>query len=390
MNVLGCSVQLYCFILFCDKTMRILHVITSLHIGGAERLMVDLLPILRDAGNNVELLLFDGLDTPFKKELKQKGIVVHQLFPGGDVKYIKFRVYNPINILRLRQYLGGYDIIHTHNTACQLFVPLSKWLFRKKTVLVTTEHNATNRRRDKSWLKSIDCWMYRQYSRIICIADQTNENLQEYIGAQSKILTIYNGVNISQFVKPINDICGKTNYVLSMVAAFRLQKDHETLLRAMSRLPMNYRLQLVGRDFLDRVPSLKAMCKSLGIEDRVDFMGGRTDIPDILAGSDVVVLSSHWEGLSLSSIEGMASGRPFVASDVDGLHEMVGGAGVLFPHGDDKALAEKIQYLCEHPDEYRAVAERCQEKAKQYDISVMAEKYLELYKKVYEENQKDN
>ncbi len=204
------------------------------------------------------------------------------------------------------------------------------------------------------------------------------------------MITIYNGVDVNRFFKPIADISKKQKYMVSMIAAFRKEKDHETLLRAMSRLPINYRLQLVGRDFSDRVPSLKAMCKSLGIEDRVDFMGGRTDIPDILAGSDVVVLSSHWEGLSLSSIEGMASGRPFVASDVDGLHEMVGGAGVLFPHGDDKALAEKIQYLCEHPDEYREVAERCQEKAKQYDISVMAEKYLELYKKVYEENQKDN
>lgn len=370
--------------------MRILHVITSLHIGGAERLMVDLLPILRDAGNDVELLLFDGLETPFKKELKQKGIVVHQLFPGGDVKYIKFRVYNPINILRLRHYLRGYDIIHTHNTACQLFVPVSQLFLRKKTQLITTEHSTNNKRRSLKCLKYLDRWMYSKYYAVICISEQAGINLKNYIENINSMLTIYNGVDVNRFFKPIADISKKQNYTVSMIAAFRKEKDHETVLRAMSRLPMNYRLQLVGRDFLDRVPSLKAMCKSLGIEDRVDFMGGRTDIPDILAGSDVVVLSSHWEGLSLSSIEGMASGRPFVASDVDGLHEMVGGAGVLFPHGDDKALAEKIQYLCEHPDEYRAVAERCQVKAKQYDISVMAEKYLELYKKVYEENQKDN
>ena len=78
----------------------------------------------------------------------------------------------------------------------------------------------------------------------------------------------------------------------------------------------------------------------------------------------------------------MASGRPFIASDVDGLREMVNGAGVLFPHGDEKDLAKKIQWLCEHPDEYREVAERCQEKARQYDISVTADKYLELYEEL--------
>ena len=59
--------------------------------------------------------------------------------------------------------------------------------------------------------------------------------------------------------------------------------------------------------------------------------------------------------------------------------KMVNGAGELFPHGDDKELARKIQWLCEHPDEYRKVAERCQKKASQYDISVMVDKYNKLY-----------
>jgi glycosyltransferase involved in cell wall biosynthesis len=103
-------------------------------------------------------------------------------------------------------------------------------------------------------------------------------------------------------------------------------------------------------------------------------------VPELLESSDLIVLSSHWEGLSLSSIEGMASGRPFIASDVEGLREIVGGAGVLFPHGDSKTLAQKIQWLCENPDEYRAVARRCQARAQQYDISIMAQKYSDLYK----------
>ena len=111
-------------------------------------------------------------------------------------------------------------------------------------------------------------------------------------------------------------------------------------------------------------------------------MGVRPDVPDILEQSDIVVLSSHWEGLSLSSIEGMASGRPFVASDVDGLHEIVNGAGILFHEGDDIELARKIQELCENPQLYKQVARQCQERAERYDILVMANKYLELYNKL--------
>ena len=138
-------------------------------------------------------------------------------------------------------------------------------------------------------------------------------------------------------------------------------------------------MQLVGRDFDGRIPSLKALCHDLGIEDRVHFLGARSDVPDILEKCDVAVLSSHWEGFGLSAVEAMASGCPLIASDVGGLRDVVKGAGILFPQGDDKELAEKIQWLCEHPDEYQAVAKRCQERAQQYDISVMAEKYLQLY-----------
>ena len=70
--------------------MKILHVITSLHTGGAEKLMVDLLPRLRDLGNEVDLLLFDGTRTPFYKELEKSGIKIHYLSIGGNV-------YNPLN-----------------------------------------------------------------------------------------------------------------------------------------------------------------------------------------------------------------------------------------------------------------------------------------------------
>ena len=171
-------------------------------------------------------------------------------------------------------------------------------------------------------------------------------------------------------------------FVVTMVAGLRKEKDHDTLIKAMRRIPSHYRLQIVGVG--EREDELRALCHELELDNRVMFLGARMDIPQILEDSDVIVLSSHWEGLSLSSIEGMASGRPFIASDVDGLREMVSGAGVLFPHGDDQELAKQIQYLCEHPKEYQEVAQRCQKRAKKYDISVMASNYLELYQRITE------
>ena len=153
--------------------MRILHVITSLRTGGAEKLMVDLLPRLRDFGNDVELLLFDGTRTLFYEELENTGIKIHTLSVGGYV-------YNPLNIFKLRKYLKKYDIVHTHNTACQLFVAVCSMLC--PVVYYTTEHTTTNRRRDWWWYKPIDKWMYTRYNKIICISDQALKSLEDFKG----------------------------------------------------------------------------------------------------------------------------------------------------------------------------------------------------------------
>ena len=364
--------------------MRILHVITSLYTGGAERLMVDLLPLLRNGGQNqVDLLLINGVDTPFKKKLEDEGIKIFALQNTNDV-------YHPRIISRMRRFFGNkqYDVIHTHNTATQLYVPLSRLFLSPKGKLVTTEHSTNSRRRSLWWFKPIDKWMYSRYDAIVCIAEKCKIILEEYIGHQDTIAIINNGVDVKRFLHPIKDISQQDNFIITMVAALRVEKDHETLLKAVKLLPDKYRLRIVGGGPREVADSVKARCHELNLDDRVDFMGLCMDVPNILEQSDVVVLSSHWEGLSLSSIEGMASGRPFIASDVDGLREMVNGAGVLFPHGDEKELAEKIQWLCEHPDEYREVAERCQEKARQYDISVTADKYLELYEKLLNKSSK--
>ena len=354
--------------------MKILHVITSLYTGGAERLMVDLLPTLRnDEDFQVDLLLINGVETPFKKALKQAGIKVCALSMTNDV-------YNLRNIFRFRRFLAhnDYDIIHTHNTACQLFVPIAKSLTRNKAKLVTTEHNTTNHRRTKWWLKPLDKWMYRKYAAIVCISDLTRHNLEQYLGTDWPMHTIYNGVDTKRFARPVKDISGQQDFVVTMVAAFRPQKDQDTLIRAFTHLEPNYRLQLVGGG--QRGEELKALCRELGLEDRVQFLGVRMDVPDIMEQSDVIVLSSHWEGFGLAAVEGMASGRPLVATDGDGLRDIVGGAGVLFQPGDDQELASAIKRLCETPDYYRQVALACQERAQHYDISVMADGYSNLYR----------
>ncbi|MDE5551414.1 MAG: glycosyltransferase, partial [Bacteroidaceae bacterium] len=125
-----------------------------------------------------------------------------------------------------------------------------------------------------------------------------------------------------------------------------------------------------------------ALAHEVGVAEKVEFLGVRTDVAQLLQEADVVVLSSHYEGLSLSSLEGMVSGKPFVASDVEGLRDIVEGYGVLFPEGNETELAQIIRRLCEDRDFAHVVANRCVERAKLYDVRVTTQRYLALYEQI--------
>ena len=355
--------------------MKILQVITSLHIGGAEKLIVDMVPLYREQGYQVDVLLFDGAETPFKRQLKNSGVTIYEFAKGGSV-------YNPLYIFKLIPFLQKYDIVHTHNTACQLFSAFSSVLC--SVVLVTTEHNTSNRRRDLTCYKLLDKWMYRRYQSVICISDKTKENLIEYLGFElSSVPIIYNGINSDVYQNAL--VCStmrdsKKN-IITMVAGFRNQKDQDTLIKAFQYLPTDkYELWLVGDG--ERRSVLENLVSCLGLQDIVRFWGIRSDVPEILKTSDIVVMSSHWEGFGLAAVEGMAAGKPVVATDVPGLAEVVQGAGILFPHEDEKTLALVLRRLMEDKTYYQQIVNQCMLRVSQYDIRKTVGAYLEIYKKL--------
>ena len=171
-----------------------------------------------------------------------------------------------------------------------------------------------------------------------------------------------------------------------MVSAFRPQKDHGTLIRAMSLLPRNYTLFLAGGAETDAdrkyLEGCRSMVSELGVDGRVRFLGVRSDVPELLKAADVVVMSTHFEGVSLSILEAMSMGKPLVASDVNGVHDMVQGAGVLFPEGNSAALASEIRHLCENPEDAAKTGAMCLERANDYDISSTAAGYLKIYSRI--------
>lgn len=356
--------------------MRILQVISSLRVGGAEKIVKDLTIALNNRGNMVDVAVFDGTDSPLKRELIEKGCVIYDFSSSS--------IYSPLNIVRLLRLIKSYDIIHTHNTSPQFFAAFCS-LFNR-AVYITTEHNTTNRRRGIRFFLPLDKWMYSRYNAIVSVSEDVNKNLKEYIGAFSSrlnLIVISNGVDVNQFYNASGYDRGRFckssvgKYVVCMVAGFRKQKDQDTLIRAFSLLPKDrFELWLVGDG--ERRKELEELAMSLDLSNIV-FWGIRSDVAEILHTADAIVMSSHYEGLSLSSIEGMSVSKPFISSDVDGLREIVFGAGLLFPHQNAQALANLLLQLCSNQEFGRIVGNKCFERASHYSLDQMIRQYESLY-----------
>ena len=365
--------------------MRILQVITSLDMGGAEMLVVNLIPRLQDLGHTVDLCVFDGTETPLTKRLKSE---------SSDTKIYALGsgVYNPLYILKLVKIMKNYDIVHTHNSSPQLFVAIANIFSSRK--LVSTEHTTSNRKREWKWYAPIESWMYGQYNHVICISQIAENKLREYMGGDwldkinpkyNQISTINNGVDVKAIsdATPDNALLSlkeERNAIL-MVAGFRDAKDQDTVVKALGLLDnSHFEVWFAGVGIRQEI--VKQLAESLGVSDRVRFLGLRTDIPNVLRAADVIVMSSHWEGLSLSNVEGMSAHKPFIASDVNGLKEVTKGYGLLFPHEDAKALAEEINRLACDEAYYNEIAERCYNRALEFDISKTVNGYNSVYETV--------
>lgn len=356
--------------------MKVLRVINSLNIGGAERSIAGNVPLHVQNGVDIEVLLLNGNETFFLKELEKHNVKVHFLGKNNSV-------YNPILIFKLFRYINKYDIIHVSLFPALYWLALAKILFSSKSKLIFTEHNTHNKRMNNFLFRMIDKILYKQYQSIVAISPEVNFNLSKHLGHKYPIITIYNGVDISKIKQAHNrkeklDFIPSNKKLLLQVSGFRAQKDQDTLIRALALLPIEFHLLLIGDG--PRIDICKALAKSLNVQERITFLGLQHNVEDILHSSDIVILSSHWEGFGRSAVEGMAAGKPVIASNVEGLSQIVEGAGLLFEVGDYIALSGLILDLSSSDLIYKEVAQKCLERAHKYDIRKMVDSYEQLYR----------
>jgi glycosyltransferase involved in cell wall biosynthesis len=361
--------------------MKILHVINNLGTGGAEKLLLDTIPLFNQKGLKVDLLLMDGTNYPYLKKLKELNIC--------NIYCLNLKkIYNPLNIFKIIPYLKKYDLFHVHLFPVQYWVVFAKLISFSKTKLMFTEHSTSNTRIEYSIFGFIDKFIYKFYDKIVCITEEIKTVLMRHANLNpNKLVIVENGINVELFSKAIptdknviDENILETDKLLIQVAGFRYQKDQITTIKSLKHLPSNIKLLLVGDGEFRK--DLERLVLDLNLQSRVFFLGVRLDVPELMKSSDVVIISSHWEGMPLSVIEGMAVTKPVVASNVPGVFQLVEGVGILFEKGNVMELALKIQGLLNDVIYYNKIAEAGFERAKQYDINVMVDKQIKLYKEL--------
>ena len=364
--------------------MKILHIIDSLSMGGAENMLVGLASGQKKHGHKVLVMpLVCSQETPVRRKMEDNGIDVLPFMTEGSC-------YNPKLIFKIAKVLKQFDIVHVHLFPALYWAAFAKLIAFSKIPMIYTEHSTNNRRRQKPLLHFIDnCVYYWGYKMVVACAEKVLETYRNAFQSVKHICFINNGIDTNLFFEATpytkQELLGveEDTFVFTMVARFMTMKRQDTIVEAIAKLPCKIHAVFVGGNKSDDgLVKVKDLADSLGVSKRVHFLYIRNDVPRILKTSDVVVMASDYEGLSLSSIEGMAAGKPFVATDVDGLREVVGGAGLLFENKNSEALSKILSGLAEDKAYYDEIAEKCLARASEYDASNMVESYLRVYKQL--------
>ena len=331
--------------------MKIAYLVTRADpIGGAQIHVRDLAEAMRDRGHSVVVLV--GGTGPFLDDLRSRGldtvVLRHLTVPIRPLQDLRaFRE------LRAALVAFGPDLVAAHSAKAGV---IGRMVARVLGVpVVVTTHGWSFTTGVPPVRAAVYRWIERATSplsadKTITVSEYDRQlALRARILPEDRVVTVHNGMpDISPSLRAD---AGRTPPRLVMVARFGPQKDHPTLLRALADLrDYTWELDLVGEGPL--VAEMEGLASSLGIRERVHFLGQRMDVDRLLADAQISLLVTNWEGFPLSILEAMRAALPVVASAVGGVGESVrdGETGYLVPAGQVEPLRDRIRQLLTDPD----------------------------------------
>ena len=366
--------------------MRVMFLSTSMGMGGADKQLLSAAQLMHAQGHDVCIVSLTELG-PMGLEARSQGIRTESLDMRRGVP-------DPRGLIRLVRLVRAWkpDVLHSHMVHANLMARAVR-LFARVPVMVSTIHNI---------YEGGPLWMaaYRMSNGLVdhmtIISEAAADRfVNERIVPRELLTCVPNGVDTERFrqVAPetrealrsslgVND-----RFVWLAVGRFEIAKDYPNMLHAFAQVcqrDSNAVLLLVGHGSLQQ--ETESLAQSLGLGDRIHFLGVRSDVPEVMAAADGYVMSSAWEGMPIALLEAAAAGLPIVATRVGGNHEVVrdGESGFLVPPRDSEALGQAMLRLMEQtPERRRDMGERGREHVRvHYGLGRVVERWQDLYRQV--------
>ncbi|MGE5431534.1 MAG: glycosyltransferase [Syntrophomonadaceae bacterium] len=359
--------------------MKVVHIISSFGPGGAELLIKDLAINTRKDILVEVWAVGEGEDKEFEEKFKKELFLNNVAYANIGKIAGRGRLSVAARIRKLIQ-VRRPDVINTHSELATFYTALA--VIGTGIKLVQTIHNTVV---NYPFLQKL---LARPLTdRFVAISERCRSVIRYSINPREKnIKLIYNGVNVQKFQKQKREICPEVRNLL-VIGRLAVQKDHHTLLKAFAILkdrlnssgipvPM---LNLAGTGALKE--ELMKLTEELKLGNYVKFLGARSDIPELLYKNDIWVMSSRWEGLSISMLEAMASGIPIVATDVGSNSEVIENNinGSLVEKENPQMLSDAIYRLIIDQEKRKNYSENAKMRVMDFSLQTCLNRYTELY-----------
>ena len=327
-----------------------------------------------------------------KKDLSEETLEAQ----GVDITYLHRSKFDPATLFDLLKVIDAkkIDVLHMHGYGATTFGRLAAAMRRLPAIL--HEHaNLT----DTPWFQKVADRVLEPSTDIALAVSRSTADfvVNARLVPAEKVKIVYLGVPLEDFSRDrsADEIAGARQelgiaageFAVGTVTRLHDSKGNNVLVDAAARVLADRpraRFFLVGEGPL--LGDLQAQAAALNLGDRFVFAGFRKDVAGTLSAFDLSVFPSLWEGTPITAFEALAMGKPIVSTDADGLLDILtdNRDAVIVPKRDPAALAEKIVWAIDHPEERRRLSVHARETGRQYDINTFVRKMERLYGLLHE------
>jgi glycosyltransferase involved in cell wall biosynthesis len=366
--------------------MRIVYLLTTLGVGGAEKQALAVAERMASRGHAVAIMVL------MPRLAEEWPTVIHTIrldvgkSTGSALK----------SLLRGRTFLREFrpDLVHSHCFHSNIFGRLLRF-FGPKFVVLSTVHNVY----EGGWGRMMAYRLTDRLSRRTIAVSQAAADRYTRLKAipERKCTVILNGIDVAGFAPSaerkekmrgeLGIATGSADFIWIAVGRLTPAKDHPNLLRAFAAVRAekpDAQLWVAGHARGDQRAPLEALARELQIDGAVRWLGLRRDMPALFDAADGFVSGSAWEGMPLALGEAMSMAKPVVVTDVGGVRELVGDAGVVVAPKNSGALADAMLETMQQSREVlyaRGLAAR-ERILSRFSMDATAETWEALYKEL--------